>query len=183
MPAAIRGGLLSSDFLASGLVRAYGTVPLLTPGAIRAYARDQATAEIALGPASGARAVLEASTRKVVRWLGWMHDEPAARKQFPHSISAVDPGSVLKYKFQGSVIGVYWVVAPDSGDMEWSVDGNAAKRESSWDKYALRFTRVNYKILDDSLAPGEHELTIKVLAEGQPESKGTWIRIGALLVN
>jgi lysophospholipase L1-like esterase len=114
---------------------------------------------------------------------GWMHDEPAARKQFPHSISAVDPGTVLKYKFEGSVIGVYWVVAPDSGDMEWSVDGNAPKRESSWDKYALRYTRVNYKILDDGLAPGEHELSIKVLAEGQAESKGTWIRIGALLVN
>ena len=76
MPAAIDGGLLSSDFLASGLVAAYGDLPALADVAVRAYARDLAAAAVSLGPASGARAVFEASVRALVRWLGWMLDEP-----------------------------------------------------------------------------------------------------------
>jgi lysophospholipase L1-like esterase len=114
---------------------------------------------------------------------GWNHDEPSARKQFPHSIATPEPGKELKYRFNGTVIGVYWVIAPDSGDIEYSIDGGAPQHASSWDKYALRFTRVNYKIFSDNLAPGDHELVLKVLPEPQAESKGTWIRIGALLVN
>ena len=78
MPAAIDGGLLSSDFLASGLVTAYGDLPALADVAVRAYARDLAAAEVSLGPASGARAVFEASVRALVRWLGWILDEPQA---------------------------------------------------------------------------------------------------------
>jgi N-6 DNA Methylase len=76
MPAAIDGGLLSSDFLASGLVAAYGNLPALGDAAVRAYARDRAAAELSLGPASSARAVLQASVRALVRWLGWILDEP-----------------------------------------------------------------------------------------------------------
>jgi hypothetical protein len=76
MPAAIDGGLLSSDFLASGLVAAYGDLPKLADMAERAYARELAAAEVSLGPASGARAVLEASVRALVHWLGWMLEEP-----------------------------------------------------------------------------------------------------------
>ncbi len=54
---------------------------------------------------------------------------------------------------------------------------------SSWDSYALRYSRTNYKILDDALAPGEHELVLRVLADKNAQSKGTWIRIGALMVD
>jgi lysophospholipase L1-like esterase len=114
---------------------------------------------------------------------GWQHDDSADGKRFPHNIAANQPGTELKYRFQGTAIGLYWVIAPDSGDVEWSVDGSAPKRVSSWDSYALRFSRVNYKILDDGLAAGEHELVLRVLAEKNAQSKGTWIRLGALMVN
>jgi hypothetical protein len=72
MAAPIAGGLLSSEFLASGLAAAYGEVPALSQSAVRAYARDRAVAEMSLGPASGSRAVLETSVRALARWLGWM---------------------------------------------------------------------------------------------------------------
>jgi lysophospholipase L1-like esterase len=114
---------------------------------------------------------------------GWIHDEPTEGKRFPHNLAANQPGTELKYKFKGTAVGVYWVIAPDSGDMEWSIDGGAPKRLSSWDSYALRYSRVNYKILDDALAQGEHELVLRVLPEKNAQSKGTWIRVGALMVN
>ena len=113
---------------------------------------------------------------------GWTRDDPALAKRFPHSISADKPGTELKFKFKGSAIGLFWIIAPDSGDIEWSIDGSAPKRASSWDSYALRFTRTNYVIFSDSLAASEHELTIRVLAEKKAESTGTWIRIGSILV-
>jgi hypothetical protein len=118
-----------------------------------------------------------------VETAGWKRDDETAARFFPHSIAASVPGTELHYSFEGTAVGFFWVIAPDSGDMEWSVDGAPAKRASSWDSYALRFTRKNYTILDDSLPPGRHELTVRVLGEHNPQSQGTAIRIGWLLVN
>jgi hypothetical protein len=50
-----------------------------------------------------------------------------------------------------------------------------------WDKYALQFDRANYKILADNLSDTKHTLTVKVLGEKNPQSNGTWIRVGAIL--
>jgi len=114
---------------------------------------------------------------------GWTRDDASVGKRFPHSIATNKPGTELKYKFKGTAIGLFWIIAPDSGDVEWSIDGSKPKRASSWDSYALRFSRNNYVIFNDSLTPGEHELTFRVLAEKNEKSTGTWIRIGSLLVN
>jgi lysophospholipase L1-like esterase len=114
---------------------------------------------------------------------GWMRDDPAVGKRFPHSIASEKAGTELKYRFSGSAVGVYWLVAADSGDVEWSIDGGAPQRLSSWDKYALKFSRVNYQVLNDRLPPGGHELRVKVLGQKNELSTGNWVRIGALLVN
>ncbi len=74
-------------------------------------------------------------------------------------------------------------MAPDSGDIEWSIDDQPPQRLASWDKYALENARASYAILADDLTSGEHTLKIRVLAEKQEQSKGTWIRIGAFLVH
>lgn len=114
---------------------------------------------------------------------GWSRDDAAAAKFFPRHIAASAPGTVLTYRFQGTALGLYWIIAPDSGDIEWSVDGSAPARASLWDKYALRFSRKHYRLLVDSLPQGEHELKVRILPDKNPESTGTWIRIGGLLVN
>ncbi len=114
---------------------------------------------------------------------GWTRDDPAQAKRFPHTISTAAPGTELMVPFKGNAVGLYWIIAPDSGDVEWSIDSGAPKRASSWDKYALKYSRTNYVIFTDNLAQGEHTLTLRVLTEKNAESTGTWIRIGALLVN
>jgi hypothetical protein len=112
---------------------------------------------------------------------GWTLEK--GRNGFAQMLTASAPGTEFTYKFSGTAVGVYWLIAPDSGDVEWSSDGGKPQRRSSWDKYALQYSRANYAVLSDTLPAGEHTLTLKVLGEKQPQSKGTTIRIGALMVN
>ena len=114
---------------------------------------------------------------------GWRKEEQSLAGRFPHRLAGSTPGTELRFRFTGTAIGLYWLIAPDSGDIEWSIDGSAPRRASSWDRYALQFTRANYLLLRDDLAHGEHELRLRILPDKQPESKGTWVRIGAFLVN
>ncbi len=114
---------------------------------------------------------------------GWTTENKSLAGRYPHYIATDKPGTELVARFSGTAVGVFWLIAPDSGDIEWSIDGGKPARRSSWDKYALRYSRPNYAILADDLSPGEHTLKITVLAEKNEQSKGTWIRIGALLVN
>jgi hypothetical protein len=113
---------------------------------------------------------------------GWQKEEKPLGT-LPHYLATDAAGSELVHIFTGTTVGIYWLIAPDSGDVEWSIDGGEFKRLSSWDKYALKFSRPGYVILADDLSSGEHRLTIRVLAEKNPQSKGTWIRIGAFLVH
>lgn len=114
---------------------------------------------------------------------GWRKEEKSLAGKYPHYISASEPGTELVHRFSGTTIGLFWLVAPDSGDIEWSIDDGPPQRRSSWDKYALKFSRANYTILADDLKHGEHTLKINVLGEKNEQSQGTWIRIGAFLVH
>ena len=114
---------------------------------------------------------------------GCTQDKKPLGNVFPHMLVSEAPGSELTFKFSGTAVGLYWQIAGDSGDIEWSIDGGKTNRRSSWDKYALSFNRPNYAVLSDTLAPGEHTIKIKVLAEKNPQSKGNVIRIAAFMVN
>lgn len=114
---------------------------------------------------------------------GWTQDNHPLGSVFPHMLACGAPGTELSFKFNGTAIGLYWQIASDSGDIEWSVDGGKAARRSSWDKYALKYNRPNYAVLADALPPGEHTLKIKVLSDKNPQSKGNMIRIAAFMVN
>jgi lysophospholipase L1-like esterase len=114
----------------------------------------------------------------------WRRDEETLSGRYPHRLTADGPeAGGLKLSFHGDVIGLYWLVAPDSGDIEWSLDGSAWRRRSSWDQYALHFTRASYVLLSDDLAPGPHELSLRVCADHDPGSAGTRVCIGAFLIN
>ena len=114
---------------------------------------------------------------------GWYKRNESLSKRYPHMLVCDEPGTVLKVKFLGNIIGMYYLIAADSGDLEWSIDGSPFKVLSTWDQFALKFTRAGYFIFSDDLLLGEHELEIRVLKERQAQSKGNWIRIGAFLEN
>jgi lysophospholipase L1-like esterase len=114
---------------------------------------------------------------------GWEKDPTPLGGHIAHRLSANRPGTELRVPFTGDAVGLYWLIAPDSGDIEWRIDDSPWKRASSWDKYALRFTRANYAVLSDTLTPGGHTLTLRVLSDKNEESTGTFVRIGAVLVH
>ena len=113
---------------------------------------------------------------------GWVKEDQSLGGRYPHRITSDKPGTELIYKFEGTAIGIYWNMGPDSGDIEWSLDGGPSRKTSSWDIFAKDYHRANSVIFADDLVKGPHTLKLKVLPDHQPESKGTVIRIGAFLV-
>jgi acyl-CoA thioesterase-1 len=97
-------------------------------------------------------------------------------------ISSNVPGQAGKVEFDGTGIGVYWMIGADSGIMEYRIDGGKMQAKSSWDTYALRFDRCNHCMLASGLAKGRHTLEFKVSEDKDEGSLGHFLRIAAFLV-
>ena len=52
-----------------------------------------------------------------------------------------------------------------------------------FDKYAKHYARAHYRLLSDGLPDTPHTLTLKIRADHNPDSLGTFTRIGYFLVN
>lgn len=124
--------------------------------------------------APGWTIVTEAPATMTAEW----HPERYATK----FLAASAPQSELKFAFSGSIIGLFYLIAPDSGDIEYAIDDGEPVRLSMWDKYAQQFTRPNYRILADDLAAGAHQLKLRILPERDENSTGTTVRLLAMLV-
>ena len=102
--------------------------------------------------------------------------------RYPRYIEATTPGATLSYRFTGRGIGIYMMLAKDSGDLLYSIDGSEEKSVRTWDSYCLRFNRVGGHLMYDALPFGEHMLTLRVADTKAEQSEGHAIRIGAFLV-
>ena len=91
-------------------------------------------------------------------------------------------GASLSFSFTGTTVGLYWMMAKDSGKIEYSLDGGEPQTRSAWDTYCPRFNRAGSTILAADLPAGAHELRLRVLPEHDDASEGDVIRIGAFLV-
>ncbi|MBO4216761.1 MAG: hypothetical protein J5940_02325 [Clostridia bacterium] len=97
-------------------------------------------------------------------------------------ICASEAGKSLRLRFAGTVVGIVFQIAHDSGELLWRVDGGEYARLSTWDEYALRFDRTNYSILSSDLAPGEHTLEIVCTGEKNERSDGSFVRISDFML-
>lgn len=113
---------------------------------------------------------------------GWRFVESSLCERYPHYYEALTPGAALEYNFTGIRIGLYWMMAKDSGDIEYSIDGGEWKSVSSWDFYCKNFDRAHRMMLSGDLERGVHMLKLRVSANKEEESEGYAIRIGAFLV-
>ena len=114
---------------------------------------------------------------------GWSVEERSMCGRYPRYLEATEPGAELEFRFTGSRIGLYWMMAKDSGDIEYSVDGGEYKTVSSWDHYCLGFNRAGSVMLDNRLPFGEHCLKLRVSRSKAGQSEGYAIRIGTFLVS
>jgi lysophospholipase L1-like esterase len=119
---------------------------------------------------------------------GWTKvPKPPELKQtapLPPHLEGEAVGSELTHVFTGSAVGLFLLVGPDCGDIEWSVGGSPPKRLSAFDGQDGAAARIKCVILADDLASGkEHTLTIRILPEKAPQATGTKIRIAAVFMH
>jgi sialidase-1 len=96
---------------------------------------------------------------------------------------AETPGAVTHYRFEGTAIGVFSVAGPDTGTLEYSVDGKPFQHIDLFTRWSHGLHIPATQVLDGDLAPGAHELTLRVAQDSNPASKGHAIRISYLLLN
>lgn len=93
------------------------------------------------------------------------------------------PGNTLCFDFEGNLIGVYWHLAMDTGDVEISIDEGPWRRSPTWDGWVLQAPqRINYKIWAKDLSDGPHRLRLRIADGSQwAKSEGNHIRLIAFL--
>lgn len=99
--------------------------------------------------------------------------------RWPTCIGSNRPGNELTFRFEGTQLGVYWMMSSDSGDIDYRIDDGEWLHKSSWDIYCLKFARANFHMLAADLPDGEHTLTLRISATHNEQSTGHWVRIGA----
>ncbi len=114
-------------------------------------------------------------------WLGW---QLSSTDRLPHVAVSDKAGATITLKFTGSQIGIYDIIGPDTGNLEYSLDGAEWKLKVNFDKYCLTYARPHATTLVRDLDPKvEHELKLRIAAEAPKDSKGRFTRLGWFLVD
>ena len=114
---------------------------------------------------------------------GWTKTEKSMCGRYPHMLEGLEPGTELTYTFEGTRIGLYWMMAEDSGDIWLSVDGGKPVFYRAWDHYCRTFSRADSIFIPEELPYGVHTMRLRIAETRAPESKGYAVRIGAFLVS
>ena len=113
---------------------------------------------------------------------GWVVDDKEWVGRFRRVLASDCPGSELAFAFDGTSIGLYYVLGPDTGNFEWRVDDGAWQEACPFDYWAKLWPRPHYRILATGLPPGRHVLRLRISANRHPDSKGSYTRLGYFLV-
>ena len=112
-------------------------------------------------------------------------DKAGTRPGFANVSALVSekPGSMLTLKFAGTAVGIFVAAGPDAGTVAYSVDGGAFALRNLYTPWSGGLHLPWAQVLNADLAPGRHELVLKVARDADPNSKGHAVRIVHFLVN
>jgi lysophospholipase L1-like esterase len=114
----------------------------------------------------------------------WQVGQQSPIPPFRHVLVSDTPGASLTLRFQGSGIGIFDAVGPDTGDLEVSIDNGDWQLRSNFDPGCLQGIRSSSRPLAQGLDPKQwHEIRLRVAANQPAGSKGRFVRIGCLLVD
>jgi lysophospholipase L1-like esterase len=114
-------------------------------------------------------------------WLGWQR---SPIESCLHVLQCETSGPVLTLRFKGNVVGLTHVVGPDSGDLEYAVDGSPWRPKPCFTGQTGDSFELVPLLLGEGLDPAtEHELKLRVAPETPKGSKGKVIRIDSFFVN
>lgn len=115
------------------------------------------------------------------KWLGWQLSE---FKGIPHVAVSEQPGATITLKFKGSEVGYYNLIGPDTGDLEYRLNGGDWQLKKDWEPRAAKGTSPNARSLVSGLDRGkEHILELRIAPNIPQGSKGRFCRLGWFLVD
>jgi hypothetical protein len=97
-------------------------------------------------------------------------------------LMAEKPGTTLSLTFNGPLIGLYYQLGPETGNLHYQIDDGSEQLLEPFDKYAVDCTRPQYRILSDELEDAPHTLKLRVADTKDEHAKGTWARLAYLMV-
>jgi hypothetical protein len=123
----------------------------------------------------GAQAQLDAN---------WKKGEKSPAGRFPSVIASDVPGAKLTLSFTGDCVGIFDSIGPDTGDLEFSLDGGDWKPFPNFDLWCKDYHRTHCRVIAANLDSAKpHELKLRVAEQQPKDSKGRFTRIGFFLVN
>ena len=112
---------------------------------------------------------------------GWAINTDNPTGSFPKLLASDTPGATQTVAFSGPLLAMFYVLGPDTGAFDYKIDERAWQTMNPFDPWSKDYPRSHYRPLADGLPDGDHVVTLKVRADHNPDSKGTWTRIGFLL--
>ncbi len=114
----------------------------------------------------------------------WKVGQRSPTGRFYHVLESDQAGATLILRFKGAQVGYFDAIGPDTGDLEFSMDGGDWKPRSNFDSFCEKFTRAHSRTIATDLDPTQwHELRLRIAEKIPAESKGRFARIGWLLVD
>ncbi|MDA7882027.1 SGNH/GDSL hydrolase family protein [Akkermansiaceae bacterium] len=93
------------------------------------------------------------------------------------------PGSELKLSFEGRAVGAFILAGPDAGIVETSIDGGEFKKQDLFHRFSGGLNYPRSVVFASDLAPGKHELTLRLSKEKNAKSKGATASVMFFEVN
>ena len=113
----------------------------------------------------------------------WRVESKSPVGDFKNLLVADKPGAEMTVFFSGPILAMFYVLGPDTGAFDYRIDEGSWQTLDPFDVFAKGYPRAHYRLLADGLANTSHNVTFRVRAEHNADSKGTWTRIGYLLTN
>ncbi len=92
-------------------------------------------------------------------------------------MSATIPGAELSLRFSGTAVGGYVLAGPDAGTIEVSVDGGEYLPIDLYHRFSAGLHYPRTVMFATDLDDGDHQLTLRISGEHDPQSQGHAVRI------
>ncbi len=95
--------------------------------------------------------------------------------RMPEIWEGTTPGDSIRFKFKGTMVGLYNLLGPDGGQVVWTIDGQKSKPRPLFDSYCT-YWRLASLWMAAGLDDKEHEVSVEIIAE-QPDRSSVVNRV------
>jgi len=99
------------------------------------------------------------------------------------ALIADSAGATLTLKFKGRGVGVFVAAGPDTGRVEYRIDGGDWQKQELFTQWSAGLHLPWAKMLASELSEGAHELELRVSQDADDRSQGHAVRIIHFLIN